>query len=97
MHLNIRKTRTFRRSFLWLFVCILLLLVVPHAVVLIPGLLEGKPLVGPPNSDAIYTSGGFHCPGDGPLKIHYHLCYGNPVPLPSGKRASDYPTYSTDR
>ena len=61
---------------------------------IIPGVIAGKPLVGTPNSGAIYTSGGFHCPGDGPNRIHYHTCDGAPVVLPEGTKPSDFPGQS---
>jgi hypothetical protein len=60
---------------------------------IVPGLLAGKPLVGTPNSNPIYSTGGFHCPGDGPNRIHYHTCYGPPVALPSGTKPSDFPDH----
>lgn len=62
-----------------------------HLWFIIPGLLAGKPLIGTPNSGAIYSSGGFHCPGDGRDRIHFHTCSGEPVPLPKGTTPGDFP------
>lgn len=76
-----------------LFVVVLIIVLSAHAVVVIPGLLAGKRLIGPPNSGAIYSTGGFHCPGDGPTRIHYHTCQGDPVPLPEGTTAADFPDH----
>ena len=72
-------------------IVIAIIVLFAHAVIVVPGLLAGKRLVGLPNSGAIYSSGGFHCSGDGPNRIHYHTCQGDAVPLPDGTRASDYP------
>jgi hypothetical protein len=64
-----------------------------HLWFVIPGSMAGRPLVGPPNTNPIYSSGGFHCSGDGPYRIHYHTCAGEAVPLPNGTKPSDYPDY----
>jgi hypothetical protein len=66
---------------------------VQFVVIVIPGLLAGRKLEGPPRSGAIFDTGGFHCPGDGPNRIHYHTCLGDPVPIPEGAKPSDYPDY----
>jgi hypothetical protein len=73
---------------------ILAFILAVHLWFIIPGLLAGKPLVGTPNSGAIYSTGGFHCPGDGPNRIHYHTCEGAPVALPDGMKPSDFPDQS---
>ena len=52
-----------RRIRLIVLAAILAVIVAVNLWFIIPGFLAGKPLVGTPNSDAIYTSGGFHCPG----------------------------------
>ena len=72
----------------------LLVLLLLFAAIIIPGLLSGKPLLGGPNSDAIFSGGGFHCPGDGPYLIHYHTCGGAPVAVPKGRKTSDFPMAS---
>lgn len=61
---------------------------------IIPGLRAGRPFVGTPNSNPIYSSGGFHCPGDGPNRIHYHTCYGSSEGLPTGTKPSDFPDHN---
>jgi hypothetical protein len=58
---------------------------------IIPGLLEGRPLVGTSSSNPIYSNDGFHCPGDGPQHVHFHTCDGPSYTLPSGTKPSDYP------
>jgi len=70
---------------------ILLILIAMFAVFISPGLLSGRKLVGTPTSGAIFSDGGWHCPGDGPNRIHYHSCAGEAVPLPPGTRPSDFP------
>lgn len=79
-----------------LFVVVLTIVLSAHAVIVIPGLLAGKKLIGAPNSGAIYSTGGFHCPGDGPAHIHYHTCQGDPVALPDGRSAADFPDHQAD-
>lgn len=68
-------------------------IVAVHLSFMLPGLLAGRPLVGTPNSNPIYSTGGFHCEGDGPNRIHYHTCDGASVTLPEGTKPSDYPDY----
>lgn len=53
--------------------------------------LSGRRLVGPPGSNPILSTGGFHCPNDGPTRIHYHTCEGGSERLPNGTSPSDYP------
>jgi hypothetical protein len=72
---------------------IFLSILIVHLSFIIPGLIAGRPLVGTPNSNPIYSTGGFHCPGDGPHRIHYHTCNGESVPLPKGTKPSDFPDY----
>ena len=61
---------------------------------IVPGLHAGRRLAGPPNSNALFRSGGFHCPHDGPYRIHFHTCDGPAYALPTGDKPSDYPTVS---
>jgi hypothetical protein len=71
---------------------VFLVLLLVFAAIIVPGLMSGKPLLGGPNSNALFRDGGFHCPGDGPHLIHYHTCSGAPVALPKGRSPSDFPT-----
>jgi hypothetical protein len=71
-----------------------MLVVVVILFYIIPGLHAGRPLAGPPNSNALFRSGGFHCPHDGPYRIHFHTCEGPTYALPTGDKPSDYPTVS---
>jgi hypothetical protein len=61
---------------------------------IVPGLLAGKRLVGTPNSNSVYSTGGFHCPRDGPNRIHYHTCDGAGAPLPGGTKPTDFPDHN---
>ena len=70
---------------------VFLALLLIFAVAIIPGLLAGRPLVGGPKSNAIFSDGGFHCAGDGPYRIHYHTCSGAAVALPKGRNPADFP------
>jgi hypothetical protein len=74
-----------------LFISFGLIIGVPLAFGLLKGLWDGRPLFGYPTSGAILTSGGFHCAGDGPKRIHYHTCAGPPAMLPEGSRPADFP------
>lgn len=85
-------TKRKRKLLLWA-ICLGVILA-GHLWFVVPGLLAGKPLIGPPNSGAIYSSGGFHCSGDGPDRIHFHTCSGEPLPLPKGTTPGDFPDTS---
>jgi len=79
-----------------IFIVVAVIVLSAHAVNVIPGLLAGKTLIDTPNAGAIYSTGGIHCPGDGPTRIHYHTCRGDPVPLPDGTAAADFPDHQPD-
>jgi hypothetical protein len=85
--------RSFRRTRLIVIGGIIACIIAVQLWFIIPGFLAGRPLVATPNSAPIYSTGGFHCPGDGPNRIHYHSCDGAPVALPVGTKPSDYPNF----